>query len=75
MFESNPILARMLCTGMSPADAMYAEAHGTGTSLGDPIEIVAMGRALRGRGAHNDPQLGNLRLCRNRAIMHKAFGI
>lgn len=59
---------------MSPADAMYAEAHGTGTSLGDPIEIVAMGRALRGRGAHNDPQLGNLRLSKNSARIRKVFG-
>ena len=49
-------------SGISPADATYAEAHGTGTSLGDPIEIVAMGRALRGRGAHNDPQLADLQL-------------
>src|SRR4051795_12103410 len=37
---------------VAPADVQYFEAHGTGTTLGDPIEVEAMGAVLgRGRGA------------------------
>ena len=56
------VLAARLVRGMSPSDALYAEAHGTGTSLGDPIEIVAMGRAMRGTGGDGGPQFANLPL-------------
>jgi acyl transferase domain-containing protein len=38
--------------GVDPADVQYFEAHGTGTTLGDPIEIEAMGAVL---GAGRDP--------------------
>ncbi|MGY4996982.1 SDR family NAD(P)-dependent oxidoreductase [Streptomyces sp. 900105245] len=31
-----------------PGTVSYVECHGTGTSLGDPIEIAALGRALGG---------------------------
>lgn len=37
--------------GISPEEIGYVEAHGTGTSLGDPIEIAALTKAWRGRGA------------------------
>lgn len=32
--------------GLSGADIDYAEAHGTGTAVGDPIEVNALGQAL-----------------------------
>ncbi len=32
--------------GLTPGDVSYVETHGTGTSLGDPIEIQALGEAL-----------------------------
>ncbi len=42
--------------GLEPLDVTYIEAHGTGTSLGDPIEIGALGDAL-GAGRPQDRPL------------------
>jgi acyl transferase domain-containing protein/NAD(P)-dependent dehydrogenase (short-subunit alcohol dehydrogenase family) len=33
---------------LDPAQASYLEAHGTGTALGDPIEMAALGRVFAG---------------------------
>ncbi|MEO0820505.1 MAG: type I polyketide synthase, partial [Pseudomonadota bacterium] len=37
--------------GLTPRDVNYIEAHGTGTSLGDPIELNALGEAYGDRPA------------------------
>ena len=37
--------------GIEPETISYVEAHGTATSLGDPIEIAALTRAFRSRTA------------------------
>ncbi|MBW4630464.1 MAG: type I polyketide synthase [Iphinoe sp. HA4291-MV1] len=37
--------AYQLC-GVSPGQVQYIEAHGTGTSLGDPMEMKALGKVL-----------------------------
>ena len=37
--------------GIEPETITYVEAHGTATSLGDPIEIAALTRAFRSRTA------------------------
>ncbi|WP_262704978.1 MULTISPECIES: SDR family NAD(P)-dependent oxidoreductase [Streptomyces] len=36
--------------GIHPATLTYLEAHGTGTKLGDPVEVDAIKAALSGRG-------------------------
>jgi acyl transferase domain-containing protein/NADPH:quinone reductase-like Zn-dependent oxidoreductase/acyl carrier protein len=41
---------------IEPADVQYFEAHGTGTTLGDPIEVEAMGAVL-GQGRRSDQPL------------------
>jgi len=37
--------------GIDPETISYIEAHGTGTSLGDPVEIAALTQAFRAGGA------------------------
>ena len=46
--------------GIDPKDVQYIEAHGTGTSLGDPIEATALGTVLSpGRDAGNKVRIGS----------------
>ena len=45
--QSEVILAAQGAAGVIPEDIGYIEAHGTGTPLGDPIEIKALTRAFR----------------------------
>jgi acyl transferase domain-containing protein len=43
------VVARALrMGGIEPQDVTYIEAHGTGTPIGDPIELGALAAALRG---------------------------
>ena len=39
----------LAAANLQPQDIDYLEAHGTGTSLGDPIEMIALGDVFRGR--------------------------
>ncbi|AOX02678.1 hypothetical protein BJP34_27445 [Moorena producens PAL-8-15-08-1] len=41
---------------VTPSQIQYVEAHGTGTSLGDPIEVLALGKIL-GQGRAQDQPL------------------
>ncbi|WP_019548501.1 type I polyketide synthase [Streptomyces sulphureus] len=43
--------------GVSPGDIDYLEAHGTGTALGDPVEMGAAAAALSAVGERTDPLL------------------
>ena len=45
--QSLVIAEAMSNAGISPEDVGYVETHGTGTPLGDPIEIEALARAYR----------------------------
>ena len=48
--------------GISPWQVSYAEAHGTGTPVGDPIEARAIGTVLReGRDGHPDCLMGSIK--------------
>ncbi|TLY18004.1 MAG: type I polyketide synthase, partial [Nitrospirae bacterium] len=45
--QSEVIVAAHALAGVDPADITYVETHGTGTLLGDPIEMAALTEAFR----------------------------
>ena len=50
--------------GLDPGQLAFVAVHGTGTPLGDPIEVGALGTALAGAGGH--PQhatVGSVKSC------------
>ena len=47
--------------GIGGAEIAYIEAHGTGTHAGDPVEVGAIGEALRQAGATERVPLGSLK--------------
>jgi acyl transferase domain-containing protein/SAM-dependent methyltransferase/acyl carrier protein len=47
--------------GVEPASVSMIEGHGTGTSLGDPIEMEALARAFRGAAALASCALGSVK--------------
>ncbi len=60
--------------GLAPADVHYVETHGTGTSLGDPIEVQALGAALgAGRDASSRLQIGSVKT--NLGHLESAAGV
>jgi 3-oxoacyl-(acyl-carrier-protein) synthase/NAD(P)-dependent dehydrogenase (short-subunit alcohol dehydrogenase family)/acyl carrier protein len=42
------------CTKIDPSSISYIESHGTGTQIGDPIEIEAIQKAFREKAVGND---------------------
>jgi amino acid adenylation domain-containing protein len=45
--QANVIAEALAMAGVGPETVSYIEAHGTGTTLGDPIEIAALTKAFR----------------------------
>ena len=43
--QSEAIAESLLLAGVDPATLRYVEAHGSGTPLGDPIEVAALARS------------------------------
>jgi len=56
--QAQVIQAAWTRAGVDPASAGYLEAHGTGTPLGDPVEINALKSAFRALGAPARGQCG-----------------
>jgi len=52
--QADVIALAQAAAGVSPADVSYIEAHGTGTPLGDPIEVAALTKAFRSGGAEEN---------------------
>src|SRR5262249_58238250 len=60
--------------GVRASDVAYAEAHGTGTAIGDPIEVMALGNVYgEGRSAQDPLLLGTVKT--NIAHLESASGI
>ena len=47
--------------GVDPHSISYIEAHGTGTALGDPIEIRGLNKALNADGQHPGCRIGSIK--------------
>ena len=63
MAQERVIAEALHRAGVAPSEVDYLEAHGTGTEVGDPIELNAAAAAY-GKGRESDrPLLG--RLCKN----------
>ncbi len=60
--QQRVISEALQCAGVAAGDIGYLEAHGTGTSLGDPIEVQAAGAVLgNGREADRPLLIGSVK--------------
>lgn len=68
------LTAAYAAAGIDPDAVDYIEAHGTGTAVGDPVEVEAIGRALGARRRADNPlPLGSVK--GNLGHMETASGV
>jgi acyl transferase domain-containing protein/acyl carrier protein len=60
-------------SGLRPADVSYIEAHGTGTQLGDPLEVHALGAVFGDRDRKRPLAIGSVKT--NLGHLESAAGI
>jgi acyl transferase domain-containing protein/NADPH:quinone reductase-like Zn-dependent oxidoreductase len=72
--QENLLRSALASAGLRPTDLGYIEAHGTGTSLGDPIEMRAL-QAVLGPGRQKDNPLWVGSLKTNIGHLESAAGI
>ena len=53
--QENVVRAALKSAGIAPADVAYVECHGTGTALGDPIEVQALANVFTEGRTPDDP--------------------
>ncbi|MFE3544345.1 SDR family NAD(P)-dependent oxidoreductase [Nocardia sp. NPDC059177] len=54
--QAEVIMSTLRNAEVAPETISYVEVHGSGTALGDPIEIAALGAAFRGLGSESVPR-------------------
>lgn len=55
--QEDVIRAAYRKVGLDPLETGYFECHGTGTSIGDPLEVNALARAMNRERTEDDPPL------------------
>ena len=72
--QETVIRAALADAKVSAQEIGYIETHGTGTSLGDPIEVQALGNVLKsGRSAENPVMIGSVKT--NLGHLESAAGV
>jgi phthiocerol/phenolphthiocerol synthesis type-I polyketide synthase E len=59
--QADVITESLLMAGVEPASIAYVEGHGSGTALGDPIEVAALGQAFAAAGGTESCALGSVK--------------
>ncbi|HSS78405.1 MAG TPA: beta-ketoacyl synthase N-terminal-like domain-containing protein [Thermoanaerobaculia bacterium] len=59
--QAEVITESLLMAGVEPASIAYVEGHGSGTALGDPIEVAALRQAFAAAGGTDSCALGSVK--------------